>query len=165
MCVYLFAPSRGQPLCFSLWTYPFAKRFSQLKNGSYKLKTFPKFPIFSYDYVNQTHAIKIYSLPYRKDTLNMNSVFLDFTQSKFKDHLLIYTDGSQNVSHVGSALWCPNKRFKEIFKLPPKTSIYLAEDFAILRAVQYMRNVHDFNKFLIWTDSLGALKAINVVSP
>ena len=70
-------------------TYPFAKRFSQLKNGSYKLKTFPKFPISSYDYVNQTHTIKTYSLPYRKDIPDMNSVFLDFTQSKFKDHLLI----------------------------------------------------------------------------
>ena len=90
-------------------TYPFAKRFSQLKNDTYKLKTFSKFPIFSDDYVNQTHKIKTCTLPCRKDTPNMNSVLLDFTQSKFKDHLLIYTDGSKNASHVGSALWCPNK--------------------------------------------------------
>ena len=91
----------------------------------------------------------------------MNLVFLDFTQSKFKDHLFIYTDDSRNASHVGSALWCSNKRFKEIFKLPPETFIYSAEGFAILRAVQYMKNVHDFNKFLVCTDLLGILKAIN----
>ena len=70
-------------------TYPFTKRFSQLENGTYKLKTFSKFPIFSYDYVNQIHRIKTYTLSCRKDISNMNSVFLDFTQSKLKDHLFI----------------------------------------------------------------------------
>ena len=52
-------------------------------------------------------------------------------------------------------------KFKTIFLNRRQKNVCLLKSFTILRAVQYMRNVHDFNKFLICTDSLSILKAIN----
>lgn len=137
------------------------KNLSLIYNDIPKFKIFSKFPIFDYNYSNQIYKIPTWNLPYTKGTPNMNSLFLNFIHSKFNDYVLIYTDGSKNLSFVGSALWCPNKEYSQVFKLPPETSIYSAECFAVLKALHYIKNIPEFTKVLICTDSLSILKAIN----
>ena len=137
------------------------KKLAFLYNNIPKFKIFSKSPIFHYNYSNQIFKIPTWTLPYSKGTPNINSLFLNFIHSKFNDFLLIYTDGSKNLYFVGSALWCPSKEYSQVFKLPPETSIYSAECFAVLKALHYIKNVSEYTKYLICTDSLSILKAIN----
>ena len=72
-----------------------------------------------------------------------------------RDFHPIYTDGSKSNDRVGCAFVIDNDNFG--FKLSQECSIFTAELFAILQA---LRHVHGPNKYVVCSDSLSALQAM-----
>ena len=73
------------------------------------------------------------------------------------DHFHLYTDGSKANECVGSSVWSRECILQ--YKLPNHTSVFIAELFAIDKAIDFARSsTHD--KVVIFTDSYSSLKAI-----
>ena len=74
---------------------------------------------------------------------------------------IIYTDGSKFVSEdrVGSAIYSPDLNVTLKFKLPPETSIFSAESWAILQAINLIEDRY-CDEASICSNSLSALQAI-----
>ncbi|KAG5321982.1 RNH1 Ribonuclease, partial [Acromyrmex heyeri] len=75
---------------------------------------------------------------------------------------IIYTDGSKSVSEdrVGSAIYSSDLNVALKFKLPPETSIFSAESWAILQAINLIED-RCCDEASIYSDSLSALQAIS----
>jgi len=69
----------------------------------------------------------------------------------------IYTDGSKTEQVVGAGVWSNECELR--FRLPNHTSIFIAELFAIDKAIDFaLSTTHD--RIVIFSDSLSSLKAI-----
>ena len=69
----------------------------------------------------------------------------------------IYTDGSKTEECVGAGVWSNECQMR--FRLPNHTSIFIAELFAIHKALDFaLSTTHD--RIVIFSDSLSSLKAI-----
>lgn len=76
---------------------------------------------------------------------------------KYKNHTIIFTDGSKANDKVG---WGFTAEKKDKFgKLPAETSIYTAELHAILKALEWAAQ-EKIKQIVICTDSLAALKGL-----
>ena len=80
----------------------------------------------------------------------------------------IFTDGSKinvdNKSYVGFALWSKIEFFRKQFKLPDLASIFTAECYAIIVALNSIiewRKENQFREFRIFTDSQSIVKALS----
>jgi ribonuclease HI len=82
----------------------------------------------------------------------------------FPHHVKYYTDGSKNENSVGCAfVTTPNIRYG--FKLNKTCSIFTAELYAIVKALQHIEDRKELN-FLICSDSLSSIDAIyDIFSP
>jgi ribonuclease HI len=72
---------------------------------------------------------------------------------------LIYTDGSKTRTGVGAAFYHPHKNHAQGYSLPPETSIFSAEAFAIITALKYITSLQE-SHFAILTDSKSVLQAL-----
>ena len=73
------------------------------------------------------------------------------------DHFHLYTDGSKTDECVGSSVW--SRECVLQYKLPNHTSVFIAELFAIDKAIDFaMSSTHD--KVVIFTDSYSSIQAI-----
>ena len=75
----------------------------------------------------------------------------------YKDHTHIYTDGSKKEEKVGSAAVLSSEIVKK--RLPDGSSIFSAEAVALIDALKIIDD-SDISKFIIFTDSLSCLQAI-----
>ena len=74
---------------------------------------------------------------------------------------IFYTDGSKqnDDSPVGAAIFSPNLELSMQFKLPPETSIFTAEAFAILETLNYIEK-NNIQYATIFSDSRSVLEAV-----
>ncbi|GFQ69430.1 putative rna-directed dna polymerase from mobile element jockey-like protein [Trichonephila clavata] len=77
----------------------------------------------------------------------------------FSDYERIFTDGSKSESHVGSAVVSQSIVITDA--LPISASIYTAELHALRIAIEHI-SLSRGKKFIIYTDSLSALKALSL---
>ena len=91
-----------------------------------------------------------------RSDLEIQSRFREHT-SKYQDSKAIYTDGSKSPDGVGFA--AVSGRESEEGSLPPQSSIFTAELYAILAAVKMTRGMNH-QAFVIYSDSRSALQAI-----
>jgi ribonuclease HI len=82
--------------------------------------------------------------------------------SKHDDFIKIFTDGSKDDRAVGSAFILSDD-VSYGFKLNDKCSILTAELFAILHALKYIESSRPEKRFLICSDSLSSLQAIDTL--
>ncbi|KAG5880569.1 hypothetical protein JTB14_009938 [Gonioctena quinquepunctata] len=80
--------------------------------------------------------------------------------SRYPEHSNFYTDASKSEDKVGAALVF--QEGIERYPLPPSTSVYSDEIFAILQAVKYITS-HGIQKTTPITDSLSAVKTLEKV--
>ena len=74
------------------------------------------------------------------------------------DFKSIYTDGSKTITHVGCAFVCGDSVIAQ--KLPVYTSIFTAELYAIVLALDFIiKQKH--KKYIIYSDSQSVLKALS----
>ena len=83
-------------------------------------------------------------------------------QSRYKNYQQIYTDGSKEDSKVGCAVISDNH--SNMQRIPDDSSIFTAEDKAIDLALDFISTCDASNKFIIFSDSLSVLKAMNHTS-
>ena len=85
-------------------------------------------------------------------------MFEDHFKTYHCDSIHVYTDGSKSDAGVGAAGIVGND--EKAFKLSVHATIYSAELYAILKALQAIDN--SFNmKFTIFTDSKSSMQKIN----
>ena len=83
-------------------------------------------------------------------------------QSRYKNYQHIYTDGSKEDSKVGCAVISGNH--SNMQRIPDDSSIFTAEAKAVDQALDFIRTCETNNKFIIFSDSLSVLKAMNHTS-
>ena len=83
-------------------------------------------------------------------------------QNRYKNYQQIYTDGSKEDSKVGCAVISDNP--SNMLCIPDDSSIFNAEAKAIDLALDFISTCNANNKFIIFSDSLSVLKAINHTS-
>ena len=83
-------------------------------------------------------------------------------QSRYKNYQQIYTDGSKEDSKVGCAVISDNH--SNMQRIPDDSSIFTAEAKAIDLALDFISTCDANNKFIIFSDSLSVLKAMNHTS-
>ena len=83
-------------------------------------------------------------------------------QSRYKNYQQAYTDGSKEDSKVGCAAIPGN--YSNMQRKPDDSSIFTAEAKAIDLALDFIRTCDTNNKFIIFSDSLSVLKAMNHTS-
>lgn len=86
----------------------------------------------------------------------------DYICESLNNNEFIYTDASKTNSGVGSAIIAGD--VIRMFNLPIHSSIFTAELFALLRAVDYAQESTNV-KYTICTDSLSSLKALQQMYP
>ena len=82
-------------------------------------------------------------------------------QSRFSDYQHIFTDGSKDDDKVGCAY--VSKDAQQTLRLPDGSSIFTAEAKAVDLALDYITTCR-LKKFVIFSDSLSVLKALNHTS-
>jgi ribonuclease HI len=80
---------------------------------------------------------------------------------RLNEHEHIYTDGSLKEEKVGCAVVTPSFTLK--YRLLPQTTIFNAETFAILKAMEQPNETNCSR--IIMTDSLSSLTALEKVFP
>ena len=83
-------------------------------------------------------------------------------QSYYSDHEHIYTDGSKDEEKVG----CAAAKYDDCTKMriPDGSSVFTAEAKAIDLALDFVNNCTYTDKFVIFSDSLSVLQALNHTS-
>lgn len=87
----------------------------------------------------------------------MKSIFLHHLEEAHETDVHIYTDGSKNPDGASYASVLPNGKYGN--KLPPSTSIYSAELFAILTSLARIATLNR-PRYVIFCDSINAIKSV-----
>ena len=80
-------------------------------------------------------------------------------QEIYSDHFPIYTDGSKDGDKVAAAAAIYNTQCR-LVRLPSNSSIFSAELTALSLAFEYISEMDRVKKFVIYTDSLSAIQAL-----
>ena len=83
-------------------------------------------------------------------------------QSRYKNYQKNYTDGSKEDSKVGCAVISDNH--SNMQRIPDDSSIFTAEAKAVDLALDFISTCDANNKFIIFSDSLSVLKAMDHTS-
>ena len=75
----------------------------------------------------------------------------------------MYTDGSKEDSKVGCAV-ISDSHYSNMQRIPDDSSIFTAETKAVDLALYFISTCHASNTFIIFSDSLSVLKAMNHTS-
>ena len=88
----------------------------------------------------------------------MRMLFMEHLQAEHSDCIHIYTDGSKSDGNVGCAAFSAEATMKQ--KLHPQTSIFSAELYAIIAALEIIEGNRHGRYFAIISDSRSSLHAI-----
>lgn len=81
--------------------------------------------------------------------------------SNYSEFRCIYTDGSKKENNVSCAFYISHLKIGRGFSLPTSASIYTAECYAILGALEFIKeNPVLSSKWLLISDSMSVLKAL-----
>ena len=86
--------------------------------------------------------------------------YFDLVGNKYPTHTLVFTDGSLTANSVGCGVW--SSQFSLMARLPLHSSIFTAELYGIYSAMKFFST--KTGKFLILTDSLSAIQALQNLS-
>ena len=83
-------------------------------------------------------------------------------QSRYRSYQHIYTDGSKDGEKVGCAF--TSGSHSSSLRIPDGSPVFTAEAKAIDLALDFINNCSLYDKFVIFSDSLSVLKALNHTS-
>uniref|UniRef100_A0A1B6HIC2 ribonuclease H n=1 Tax=Homalodisca liturata TaxID=320908 RepID=A0A1B6HIC2_9HEMI len=98
-----------------------------------------------------------------KNTMMLKQYFNNCLHITYKDHIIVYTDGSKDIRGTGAAFFIPQINIKKKFSLNKYMSNYTTELYAIFKAVQYI-NTLNFENYVICSDSQASIVAIENAS-
>ena len=80
-------------------------------------------------------------------------------QSRYAEYQHVYTDGSKDEEKIGCAFVSGNH--SDSIRIPDGTSVFTAEAKAIDLALDFIDNFTLSDRFVIFSNSLSVLKALN----
>ena len=83
-------------------------------------------------------------------------------QSRYKNYQQIFTERSKEDSKVGCAVI--SDKHSKMQRIPDDSSIFTAEAKTIYLTLDFISTCNANNKFIIFSDSLSVLKAMNHTS-
>ena len=86
------------------------------------------------------------------------AIFKDYTQKKYPNYEIVYTDGSKIDKLAGASFY--HNDCQEAYRLVPDTSSYIAEVTALYKAVEHLKK-HNGGKYLLATDSLSCVQRLS----
>ena len=99
---------------------------------------------------------------------DLGRTFSALREGHWLDRHIISTDGSRGEGHAGvevGAAWYDATTLQVgLYRLPPRTSVFLAEAYAILQALRHAETNHIINP-LILSDSRSVLSALQGANP
>nr|CAI5816970.1 unnamed protein product [Callosobruchus analis] len=90
--------------------------------------------------------------------ITLKQTFLGIVNS-YNHATILYTDGSKSQEGVGAAFTTSSAIYQ--YRLNPNASIYMAELYAIWKALEFICSNETANTCLICSDSLSALKSLS----
>jgi len=99
----------------------------------------------------------------------INSLFSDFIENNFANFIVVYTNGSVSPLLAGYSFYIPNLHISFTNNLPPSSSYFTAECFAIIEALNCISSFSN-KKFLIASDlsdnvlTMPCLQSLNFFS-
>ncbi|XP_026819622.1 uncharacterized protein LOC113558364 [Rhopalosiphum maidis] len=89
----------------------------------------------------------------------INKIFTDFLNTNFSNHIIVYTDGSVSPLSASFSFYIPELHISFTNNLPPSSSSFTAECYAIIEALILISKLAP-NNYLIASDSLSCLLAL-----
>ena len=84
------------------------------------------------------------------------TLFKDLIETRYKNYIQIYTDGSKSNTRSACAVWSSNFRIKA--RLPDDFSVLSTELYAILCALKYIEKQR--GQYIIFSDSLSSINSL-----
>ena len=98
-----------------------------------------------------------------RNTVEVEQYFLSHINSRYFNHVRIYTDGSKSEFGTSSSVFVPTFQFQLSVRISNYSSVFTAELFAIVNALSWVsKSGHREN--IICTDSLSSLHAISAMN-
>jgi len=84
-----------------------------------------------------------------------------FIHEQFSGHTLTFTDGFKSLFGIEPAFWILSTSHSCLLSFPPFPSIFHAEQVAILKLSEYIKQNHSSGSFLVASDSLSAFQVFS----
>ena len=94
----------------------------------------------------------------RTDASIYQQLFMEI-RDRYRDYILVYTDGSQDGNVVACATVFPSNTVIYM-RLPDSASVFTAEVWAIIKALEQIKD-SNASKYIVFTDSLSCLQAFH----
>ena len=131
--------------------------------------TYARPPLYEYDYdsflnIPLVHLDKFFlgisSVDLKTTSpIVINNLFSDFLFTNFPDFVAVYTDVSVSPLSAGCSFFIPELCISFSSNLPPTSSSFTAECYAIIEALNLISSFSP-NKFLIASDSMSCLQSL-----
>ncbi|XP_071635064.1 uncharacterized protein [Temnothorax longispinosus] len=115
-------------------------------------------PVFNHSFNSLIIDIHYTAFQFPEDVPNVDTIFLDASSDIREGSTSFYTDGSKSDSgsFVGAGIYSPDFNLELMHRLPPETTIFSAEAWAILQALIFIEQF-DFRVATIFSDSKSVL--------
>lgn len=146
---------KSRPCLVNSWT-----NFNDLKAPTHSIN---KLPIYLVNYECLIISPNIhYNIGIDKFDPNVNSHFNFVVNGSWDGWHQIYTDASKHSPSdcVGVGVYHPQFKIVQKVKFPPETSVFTAECFGIMKALEYII-LMKLPKTIIFCDSLSALQSLS----
>lgn len=135
---------------------------NNLKNAniqSYKINPIP--PQYIYEVNIDTELTRVI-----KKGIDNNNIMYQYAKEKlqeYNNHYQIYTDGSKINNNTGCGIYIPEIKIKKAIKIDQNNTIFQAEFYAIIKAIEYLVTINPIQGVII-TDSLSVLQYIKNIN-
>ncbi|XP_024084299.1 uncharacterized protein LOC112127474 [Cimex lectularius] len=94
----------------------------------------------------------------------VNELFMADITTAVPGSQLIFTDGSLLEGQVGCAIYDPSAKVEKMFSLPSQASIFTAEMYALVCALEYIATLKG-TRFAVVSDSMSSIKQLERFHP
>ena len=148
----------------SYWVHknspPLADAFIETAKFQEEIVKSPKLPFFTGNFDSIFFNIDI-SFSQYSESPKMNNNIIDNIKNDLQDATSVYTDGSKSPEGVGCAFYIRDIKYGESFRINSNSSIFSAEAYAIIQALDYIISNKTASHVLIFSDSMSCLQAIS----
>jgi len=109
--------------------------------------------------INKMYFIYLFITSLNMSFSMVNKIFSEFLKLNFDNFIVVFTDGSVSPLSAGYSFYIPVLHISFSNNLPPSSSSFTAECYAIIEALSLISNL-DSNKYLIVSDSMSCLQAL-----
>lgn len=127
----------------------------KIKKDTQKIHNFAIWPLYDCEYDALVYSSINVDIRKIENKYDFKEQMADKT-----DLYIVFTDGSKSTLGVKSGYYDPQLKITRTYQIDTNCSIFTAESYAIYRALMYILSVETTNKFIIISDSLSVLLAL-----